>query len=142
MKRVLSICLLVVTIIASSSFTTNSAKNPNENSFKHYYVLLTGTQTLPNGCVVTLQVSVSFEWTPANGVSDIQWNAPTFTISCGNYTRTADITTLTFDNQDAHATELVFERIGDANVDDFTSNSHNITALIADMNSQIDGQKP
>jgi len=133
--------MLVAVIIGSSSFTTNSTKNPNENTFKRFYVLLTGTQTLDNGCVVTMQVSVAFDWTPATGVTNVTWNAPTFTISCGNYTRTGDITTLNFDNQNAHATELVFTRTGDENVDAFTSNPHNITVLIADMNSQIDGQK-
>ena len=134
--------MLVAIIIGSSSFTTNSAKNSTENFFKPYYVLLTGTQTLPNGCVVTLQQSVSFDWTPATGVTNIQWNAPTFTISCGNYTRTGDVTTLTFNNKNAHATQLVYATTGDANVDEFTSNSHNISSLIADMNSQIDWQKP
>src|SRR6185436_10192470 len=101
MKRLFSICMLVAMIIGSSSFTTNSARKSTGNSFKRYYVLLTGTQTLPNGCVVTLQQSLSFEWTPGGGVTDIQYNAPTFTQSCST-TRTGDITTLTFDNQNAH----------------------------------------
>lgn len=142
MKRFLSICLLVAIIIGTSSFTVNPKTNLKGNPFKPYYVVLTQSYLLDNGCTVQIHISLSFNWNgPGTPITNVYVNQPQLTVDCTGVAKTGDITTLDIGDADAHVSALEFSKTGDDNIDEVLSNSHDITILMSGLNSQIDAQK-
>src|SRR5437016_7640294 len=124
MKKILTVCLLALIMIAGSSFTASrehsGIKQDQQSSLIKIYTITISVNVPfgPHGCYITIGLTVYFTW---QGVSSppvlIGYTEPTVGFGCSGGSRTADLSKLEIDDMDAHLKDISFAPTGDRDLD-------------------------